>query len=66
MKLNLGSGSKILDGYTNVDKFDYYKPDVIHDLEIFLILLKIILLMKFCCLMCLSILGSHKKYFYVL
>ena len=35
MKLNLGSGSKILDGYTNVDKFDYYKPDVIHDLEIF-------------------------------
>ena len=28
MKLNLGSGSKILDGYTNVDKFDYYKPDV--------------------------------------
>ena len=35
MKLNLGSGSKILDGYTNVDKYDYYKPDVIHDLEIF-------------------------------
>ena len=35
MKLNLGSGSKILDGYTNVDKFDYYKPDVVHDLEIF-------------------------------
>ena len=35
MKLNLGSGSKILDGYTNVDKYDYYKPDVVHDLEIF-------------------------------
>ena len=35
MKLNLGSGSKILEGYTNVDKYDYYKPDVVHDLEIF-------------------------------
>ena len=35
MKLNLGSGSKILDGYTNVDKYDYYKPDVVHDLEVF-------------------------------
>ena len=35
MKLNLGSGSKILDGYTNVDKYDYYKPDIVHDLEIF-------------------------------
>ena len=34
MKLNLGSGSKIIDGYTNVDKFDYYKPDIVHDLEI--------------------------------
>ena len=33
MKLNLGSGSKILDGYTNVDKYDYYKPDIVHDLE---------------------------------
>ena len=35
IKLNLGCGSKILDGYTNVDKFDNYKPDIIHDLEIF-------------------------------
>ena len=35
MKLNLGSGSKILDNYTNVDKYDYYKPDIVHDLEIF-------------------------------
>ena len=35
MKLNLGSGSKILKGYVNVDKFQYYNPDVIHDLEKF-------------------------------
>ena len=34
MKLNLGSGSKIIDGYTNIDKFDYYKPDIVHDLEV--------------------------------
>ena len=35
MKLNLGCGSKKLDGYTNVDKFDYYKPDIVQDLETF-------------------------------
>tara|TARA_B100001121_G_scaffold167333_1_gene146167 strand:+ start:210 stop:770 length:561 start_codon:yes stop_codon:yes gene_type:complete len=35
MKLNLGCGSKILDGYINVDKFDYYKPNIVHDLETF-------------------------------
>ena len=35
MKLNLGCGSKKLKNYVNVDKFDYFKPDIIHDLEIF-------------------------------
>jgi len=35
MKLNLGCGSKILPGYTNLDKFKTYKPDILHDLEIF-------------------------------
>ena len=35
IKLNLGSGSKILPGYTNVDKFDTYNPDIVHDLEKF-------------------------------
>ena len=34
LKLNLGCGSKILDGYKNIDKFDYYKPDIVHDLEL--------------------------------
>ena len=29
MKLNLGSGSQILEGYTNVDKYEYYKPDIL-------------------------------------
>tara|TARA_B100000282_G_C31612751_1_gene435532 strand:- start:242 stop:808 length:567 start_codon:yes stop_codon:yes gene_type:complete len=35
IKLNLGCGSKILSGFVNVDKFDVYKPDIVHDLEKF-------------------------------
>ena len=35
MKLNLGCGSKILKGFVNLDKFEYYKPDIVHDLEKF-------------------------------
>ena len=35
MKLNLGCGSKIYDGFINVDKFDLYNIDIQHDLEKF-------------------------------
>ena len=35
MKLNLGSGSKRIEGYINVDKYDTFKPDIVHDLEKF-------------------------------
>lgn len=35
MKLNLGSGNKRYDGFLNVDKFNGFKPDFVHDLEKF-------------------------------
>ena len=35
MKLNLGCGQKKMDGYTNVDKYDVFEPDVMQDLEKF-------------------------------
>ncbi len=35
MKLNLGFGNKIYDGYVNVNKFDLYNVDIQHDLEKF-------------------------------
>ena len=35
MKLNLGSGSKNKDGYLNLDKYETFKPDIVHDLEKF-------------------------------
>ena len=34
-KLNLGSGDKRMSGFLNLDKFDTFKPDIVHDLEIF-------------------------------
>jgi ubiquinone/menaquinone biosynthesis C-methylase UbiE len=35
ISLNLGSGFKKIDGYINLDKFEFYKPDILHDLEKF-------------------------------
>ncbi len=35
MKLNLGSGSKRVEGFINLDKYDTFKPDIVHDLEKF-------------------------------
>lgn len=34
-KLNLGSGNKRINGFLNVDKFDTFNPDIVHDLENF-------------------------------
>ena len=31
VKLNLSSGSKIKDVYISVDKYDPFKPDIVHD-----------------------------------
>ena len=33
MRLNLGCGDKILDGWVNVDKYNTFKVDIVHDLE---------------------------------
>lgn len=35
MKVNLGCGDKILNGWVNLDKYDLYSVDIIHDLEKF-------------------------------
>ena len=35
IKLNLGSGNKRIDGYANLDKFDTFNPEYVHDLETF-------------------------------
>ena len=35
LNLNLGSGNKKIKNYINLDKFDTFKPDIVHDLENF-------------------------------
>ena len=35
MKINLGSGNKKYEGFLNLDKFNVFKPDFVHDLETF-------------------------------
>ena len=35
MRLNLGCGDFKIDGWINVDKYDNFNPDVVHDLEQF-------------------------------
>ena len=35
MRVNLGCGNKILQGWVNLDKYDVYPVDVVHDLESF-------------------------------
>ena len=34
LKINLGSGNKKYEGFLNLDKFNYFQPDIVHDLEI--------------------------------
>ena len=34
-KLNLGCGDKKLPGFLNLDKYETFKPDIVHDLEKF-------------------------------
>ena len=46
LNLNLGSGSKRIEGFVNLDKFDTFNPDIVHDLEFFLIHLRITVLIK--------------------
>jgi hypothetical protein len=33
MKINLGSGQRKIEGYVNVDKYDIFGADVVHDLD---------------------------------
>ena len=35
LKLNLGCGNKIKKDFVNVDKFEIFNPDIVHDLEEF-------------------------------
>ena len=35
LNLNLGSGSKRIEDFINLDKFDTFNPDIVHDLETF-------------------------------
>ena len=35
LKLNLGCGNKIKKNFVNLDKFETFKPDIVHDLEKF-------------------------------
>ena len=35
LNLNLGSGSKRVKNYINVDKYKIFNPDIVHDLEKF-------------------------------
>ena len=35
MKINLDSGNKKYEGFLNLAKSDIFKPDIIHDLEVF-------------------------------